>query len=482
MKLSSLAPPAPAPTATGRWSLALWGLLTVLAGNMLIDALEVSVAVVALPSIGADLGLAPTTLQWAMSGFAVGFGGLMLFGARVVALLGRRRVYLVALLVFAAASVLSGLTSDPGVLIATRFVKGFCAALTAPTGLAIISTTFPEGPARNRALSVYTLFGASGFTAGLLLSGLLTQVSWRLTFLFPAPVVLVLFALGLRLIPEAPAAGPAPAGPAPRRFGVAGAVTFSGALLALVYGIVSVPGHGWADPRSAGAFALGALLLAAFAVTERTSAQPLLGFRALANGAMVRSALGAAALNGSYLGLLLTATYELQTLAGWTPLQTALAFVPASAPLAVAALSAGRIVTRFGAARLIALGAVFPCLGYALFLRLSWPFGYAAAVLPTMLLVGAGFVLSFAALNLQATSGLPAERRGAGSGLYQTAVQVGAALMLALVAALIEAARPAAGAPVAEAVAALRPALWLVTAVGLLGLLTGLSGVLKRRR
>ena len=491
MKLSSLAPPAPAPAATGRWSPALWGLLAVLAGNMLIDALEVSVAVVALPSIGADLGLTPTTLQWVMSGFAVGFGGLMLFGARVVALLGRRRVYLVALLVFAAASVLSGLTSDPGVLIATRFVKGFCAALTAPTGLAIISTTFPEGPARNRALSVYTLFGASGFTAGLLLSGLLTQVSWRLTFVSPAPVVLVLFALGLRLIPEAathaaaaptPAAVPAPAAPLPRRFGVAGAVTFSGALLALVYGIASVPGHGWADPRTAGAFALTALLLAAFVVTERSSAQPLLGFRALASGAMVRSALGAAALNGSYLGLLLTATHELQTLAGWTPLQTALAFVPASAPLAVAALSAGRIVARFGAARLIALGAVFPCLGYALFLRLSWPVGYAGAVLPTMLLVGAGFVLSFAALNMQAVSDLPAERRGAGSGLYQTAVQVGAALMLALVAALIEAARPVPGAPAAAAVAALRPAVWLVAAVGLLGLLTGLSGVLVRRR
>ncbi len=481
MKLSSLAPPAPAaPTATGRWSLALWGLLTVLAGNMLIDALEVSVAVVALPSVGAGLGLSLTTLQWAMSGFAIGFGGLMLFGARVVALLGRRRVYLVALLVFAAASVLSGLTSDPGVLIATRFVKGFCAALTAPTGLAIISTTFPEGPARNRALSVYTLFGASGFTTGLLLSGLLTQVSWRLTFLFPAPVVLVLFVLGLRLIP---AAGPATL--PYRRFGVAGALTFSGALSALVYGIVSVPGHGWADPHTAGAFALGVLLLAAFAVIERRSPQPLLGFRALADGAMIRSALGAAALNGSYLGLLLTATYELQTLAGWTPLQAALAFVPASAPLAVAALSAGRIVGRFGAARLIALGAVFPCIGYALYLRLAWPLGYAAGVLPTMLLVGAGFVLSFAALNLQATSGLPADLRGAGSGLYQTAVQLGAALMLALTAALIEAGRPAPGAPVAEAVAALRPAVWLVAAVGLLGLLTGLTGLSRapaRRR
>lgn len=454
-----------------RWTPGRWALLVVLAGNMLIDALEVSVAVVALPSIGADLRLPVTTLHWVMSGFAVGFGGLMLFGARVVALLGRRRVYLVALLVFAAASVVNGLTSDAGLLIVTRFTEGFCAALTAPTGLAIIATAFPEGPARNRALSVYTLFGASGFTVGLLLSGLLTQVTWRLTFLFPVPVVLVLFALGLRFIPRS-----ADRAPAHRRFGVVGALTFTGALLALVYGIGSVARHGWSTPWTAGSFILGALSLAAFVAFERTSRQPLIGGRALVNGAMIRSALGAASLNGSYLGLLFVTTVELQVLAGWTPLRTALAIVPASAPLAVTALSAGRMVGRYGAARLIALGALFPCLGYAWFLRLSWPLTYAADILPTMLLVGAGFVVAFAALNMQATAELPAARRGAGSGLYQTAVQLGAAITLALTASLIESGHGV------LAVDALRSATRLVTAVGLLGFVVGLTGVLPRRR
>ncbi|CAO0828084.1 Major facilitator superfamily (MFS) profile domain-containing protein OS=Streptomyces microflavus OX=1919 GN=Smic_43660 PE=4 SV=1 [Streptomyces microflavus] len=193
---------APAP-AHARWSPRMWGLLVVLAGNMLIDALEVSVALVALPAIGTDLGAPLTTMQWTITGFAVGFGGLMLFGARAVALLGRRRVYLAALVGFAAASLVGALAEDPSLLTATRVVKGFCAALTAPTGLAIIATAFPEGPQRNRALSVYTLFGAGGFTAGLLLSGWLTGFSWRLTFAFPAPAVLVLFVLGLRLIPGA---------------------------------------------------------------------------------------------------------------------------------------------------------------------------------------------------------------------------------------------------------------------------------------
>lgn len=497
----------------------MWGLLVVLAGNMLIDALEVSVALVALPAIGTDLGAPLTTVQWTITGFAVGFGGLMLFGARAVALLGRRRVYLAALVGFAAASLVGALAEDPSLLTATRVVKGFCAALTAPTGLAIIATAFPEGPQRNRALSVYTLFGAGGFTAGLLLSGWLTGFSWRLTFAFPAPAVLVLFVLGLRLIPgagEENGGGPPPgatagdragrppgtmtgdrvgrppgttaddrAGRPPRpplrRYGFASASAFLAGLLALVQGITSVPAHGWADLRSTGLLALAAGLLALFVALERASAHPLIRFEALRSRAMIRSALGAACLNGSYLGLLFVLTHQLQSLAGWSPLRTAAAFLPAAAPLVVTALFSGRIVARFGAPRLIAAGALLPFAGYLLLLRTPWPPAYATGILPTMLLVGAGFVLSFAALNSQATSQLPPAERGAGSGLYQTAVQVGAALSVALVAALLTGAAPPAGAAPAEFAEACRPALTLVAAVGGLGLLTALTGLRSRR-
>lgn len=509
---------APAP-AHARWSPRMWGLLVVLAGNMLIDALEVSVALVALPAIGTDLGAPLTTMQWTITGFAVGFGGLMLFGARAVALLGRRRVYLAALVGFAAASLVGALAEDPSLLTATRVVKGFCAALTAPTGLAIIATAFPEGPQRNRALSVYTLFGAGGFTAGLLLSGWLTGFSWRLTFAFPAPAVLVLFVLGLRLIPgagEENGGGPPPgttaggragrppgtmtgdrvgrppgttagdrAGRPPRpplrRYGFASAAAFLAGLLALVQGITAVPAHGWADLRSTGLLALAAGLLALFVALERASAHPLIRFEALRSRAMIRSALGAACLNGSYLGLLFVLTHQLQSLAGWSPLRTAAAFLPAAAPLVVTALFSGRIVARFGAPRLIAAGALLPFAGYLLLLRTPWPPAYATGILPTMLLVGAGFVLSFAALNSQATSQLPPAERGAGSGLYQTAVQVGAALSVALVAALLTGAAPPAGAAPAEFAEACRPALTLVAAVGGLGLLTALTGLRSRR-
>ncbi|GHF64585.1 MFS transporter [Streptomyces mashuensis] len=465
-----------AAASAGRWSPRLWGLLLVLAGNMLIDALEVSVAVVALPSVGDDLGLPPTSLQWAMSGFALGFGSLMLFGARVVALLGRRRMYLLALLGFAAASVISALASDPALFVATRFAKGFCAALTAPTGLAILSTTFAEGPDRDRAVSVYTLAGASGFTAGLLLSGALTSVDWRLTFVFPAPVVLVLYAFCLRLVPPDPQPG------GPRRYDVAGAATFSGALLALVYGIASVPQHGWGSARVWASFAATVALLVAFTTVERQVPQPLVRFSVLADPAMRRSALGAAALNGSYLGLLFIVTVQTQDHLGWGPMRTALAMVPASLPLAVTALLSGRLVRRFGAPRLIAVGAAGPLLGYALYLRLPAHPHYATDVLPTMLLVGAGFVASFAALNMQAVSGFPADRRGEASGVYQTAVQIGAALMLVLTAALVEGYGAPTGASARAVADGFRPAVRLVTAVGLLGLLVALTGVLPRRR
>ncbi|MFJ6937471.1 MFS transporter [Streptomyces sp. NPDC101132] len=386
---------------------ALWGLLGVLAGNMLIDALEVSTAVVAAPAIGADLGIPDSGLHWVLSAFALGFGGLLLFGTRITGRYGRRPVYLAALLGFAAASVAGALTDEPGVLFGTRLVKGMCAALTAPTGLAIIATAFPEGRPRERALSVYTLFGAAGFTGGLLLSGALTEAGWRLTFAFPAPVVLVLFVLGLRLIPADGTPRVAAGGP-------------------LVPGVL------------------------------------------LRTPALVRSALGAAALNGSYLGLLFLLTLRLQHGAGWGPLATGLAFLPASVPLMLTALHSGRLVSRFGAARLIALGAVAPPAGYLLALGVGTPVRYASQVLPVMLLVGAGFVLSFTALHTQATAAVPAELRGTAGSLYQTAVQTGAALTLTAVASL--------------SAAGYRTALLLVTGVGLAGLCVALAGVLPGRR
>ncbi|MFC8515253.1 MFS transporter [Streptomyces sp. NPDC057257] len=451
------------PPAAGRWDLRLWGLLAVLAGNMLIDAVEVSAMVVALPSAGRDLGLPLTGSQWLITGFAVGFGGLTLFGGRLVELLGRRRVYLWALLGFAAASLAAGVSDEPAVLVATRVLKGFFAALTAPTGLAIIASAFPPGRDRDRAVSVYALFGGAGFTAGLLLSGLLTSVNWRWTLVFPAPVVLVLLAFAVRLIPRDP-----PAPEVARHFDIKAALALPAALLCLVQGIVSVPRHGWSDVRTAGPLGLAVLLAAALVVIERAAPRPLIRGRLLRNRTLVRSMAGAAALNGVNLGLLLILTARLQDGLGWSPLRTALAFLPASAPLAVTALLSRRLVARYGTARLIALGSLGPAVGGALCLRHPVPRSYAADVLPSMLLLGAGFVLAFAALNTQATSRLAAVDRPAAVGLYQSAVQISAAVVPALAAAL------------AVGRSDDRPALGLVTAVGACGVVAGLRGLRAR--
>src|ERR1700742_3992186 len=184
------------------WTPQLWAILIVLGGALCLDALDVSMIGVALPSIRTALGLSTASLQWIVSGYVLGYGGLLLLGGRAADLLGRRRVFLVALAVFAVVSLLGGLASDPGLLIAARFVKGVAAAFTAPASMSLLTTTFPEGPMRNRAFSVYTVFGASGFSLGLVLSGLLPAVSWRWTLLVPAPVALIVLAAGWWLIPR----------------------------------------------------------------------------------------------------------------------------------------------------------------------------------------------------------------------------------------------------------------------------------------
>ncbi|WP_405915127.1 MFS transporter [Streptomyces sp. NBC_00728] len=471
-------PPAEGGDANGRWSPRLWALLFVLAGNMLIDALEVSVAVVALPSIGGDLGADPTSLQWVMSGFAVGFGAMILFGARLVERLGRRRVYLAAVTVFAVASLAGALAGAAWFLIATRVVKGVCAALTAPTGLAIITSTFPEGAARNRAVAVYSLFGACGFSLGLVLSGLLTEVSWRWTFAFPAPVAALLLLLGLRLVPEQRGRSRAEGG---RSYELPTAFGLPAALLALVYGIGHVPGHGWRAPGTLAAFALAGALAVLVVIRERRAEHPLLPLGVLAQPALRRAALGAAALNGSYLGLLFVVTFHLQTLLGWSPARTGLALLPAALPLALSAAYSGRMVQRFGTRRLIAVGWLAPPLGYALYLRASVPTRYATDLLPTLLLLGLAFVLCFAALHMQALTAAPKAEPGIASGVYQTAVQFGAAIVLALVAALMAAHHPAPGASAAAVLAGYHPALLLVTAVGVAGLAVSVTGALPRR-
>jgi MFS family permease len=335
------------PVVDSRWGPRVWGLLVVLCGALFLDALDVSMVGVALPSIRADLGLSTASLQWVVSGYVLGYGGLLLLGGRAADLLGRRRVFLVALGVFAVASLLGGLVSSAALLIAARLVKGMAAAFTAPAGLSIITTTFAEGSARNRALSIYSAFGAAGFSLGLVLSGLLTEISWRWTLLLPAPVAAVILVAGLRLIPRAEQPGraalarpgtaagardrarPGARRPGRRGFDLLGAATVTAGMLLLVYAVVSAPQAGWASPRTLVSFAAAIALLGAFVTVERRSRDPLVRLGIFRSGALTRANLAAMVLFGSYVSFQFLVTQYLQIMAGWSALGTALAFLPA---------------------------------------------------------------------------------------------------------------------------------------------------------
>src|SRR5829696_2823118 len=396
--MPSMTPPTTSPP---QWDARMWTTLMVLCGALFLDGLDVSMVGVALPSIREDLGLSTEQLQWVVSGYVLGFGGLLLLGGRVADLLGRRRVFLVAGTVFAFASVLGGISDDGTVLVATRFVKGVAAAFTVPAGLSLITTSFAEGPARNRALSVYAAVGASGFSLGLVFGGLLTTLGWRWTFLVPAPLALALVIAGARVI------RPDEIAPAARRhFDLGGAVSITAAMLLLVRTVVRAPEAGWGAGETLAGFAIAAALLATFLAIERRVAHPLVRLGILRSAPLVRANVAAFTLFGAYVGFQFVTTLYLQSVLGWSALEMALGLLPGGLIVAFGAGWVGRLATRVGTAWLLVVSFAAFASGYALFLRLDADSSYLGLVLPTMLLLGIGFATGFPAFNIQGTAGV----------------------------------------------------------------------------
>ncbi|MEV8316703.1 MFS transporter [Streptomyces sp. NPDC059900] len=458
-----------------RWSPRLWGTLLVLCAAMFLDALDVSMVGVALPSIGSELNLSTSTLQWVVSGYILGYGGLLLLGGRAADLLGRRRVFLIALGVFALASLLGGFVDSGPLLIASRFVKGLSAAFTAPAGLSIITTTFAEGPLRNRALTIYTTCAATGFSMGLVLSGLLTEASWRLTMLLPAPIAVVALIAGLKLIPRS-AREKNTGG-----YDVPGAVTGTAAMLLLVFTVVEAPEAGWASARTLLSFLAAAVLLAVFVRIELRTASPLIRLGVLRSGPQLRAQIGAMTFFGGYVSFQFLATQYFQTLLGWSALETALAFLPAGALVALSSTKVGSVIDRFGTPRVIVAGFVLLVASYALFLRVSLTPSYASMVLPSMILLGFACALVFPSLNIQATNGVDDDEQGMVSGLLNTSIQVGGAIFLAVVTAVITASSHGGDASPQAVLDSYRPGLLVVTAIAVAGLLITLTGLRTRR-
>jgi EmrB/QacA subfamily drug resistance transporter len=462
--------PTAAADSTVRWDARLWGALIVLCGVLFLDGLDVSMVGVALPSIREDLGLSTSALQWVVSGYVLGYGGLLLLGGRFADLLGRRRVLLGALVVFTGASILGGLVNDGTLLVATRFLKGAAAAFTAPASLSIITTTFAEGPARNRALSIYTTCGASGFSLGLVLGGAMTELGWRWTFLLPVPIAIAVLLAAPRVLAKD---GPATA--TRKSFDFAGAATLTAGMLLLVRTVVEAPDNGWGDPQTLAGLAVAAALFAAFVAIEQRSKNPLVRLGILRAGPLVRANLGMATMFGAYVSFQFLGTLYLQSVLGWSPLETALAFLPGGLIVAFGSPRVGALVDRYGTERVALVGAVAFLIGYALFLRVGDSFTYAGIFLPTMLLIGIGFALCFPSLNMQATSGIANEEQGLASGLVNTSFQVGGAIGLAVVTAVVTA-NSGSGGDASALLDGFRPAVGVVTGVAALGLVVALAG------
>ena len=461
-------PPANSPAGFDRRA---WITLLVLCGVLFLDGLDVSMVGVALPSIDADLDLSTSTLQWVVSGYILGYGGLLLLGGRAADLLGRKRVLVVALGVFAAASLFGALVESGPLLIAARFIKGAAAGFTAPAGLSIITTTFPEGPLRNRALGIYTATGASGFSLGLVLGGILTTAGWRWTFLLPFPIAVVLLIVAIRVL------RPDPPRLATSRFDLAGAATVTGAMLALVFGLAGAPDAGWTSPQTVIALAAAAILGATFVAIEQRVPHPLVRLGILRSPVIAGANLAGMALFACYFGFQFMVTLYMQQLLGWTALETALAFLPAGLLVAIGAPRMGPLASRYGTAPLITGGLISMVVGYALFIPIDASPLYPVAILPTMLLIGLGFALIYPAVNMAGTSGVADHEQGLASGLVNTSFQLGGAVGLAIITAVMTS-----GDSGSSLLDQVRPGLAVVTGLAVLGLTAVLGAVAAQRR
>jgi MFS family permease len=464
------------PDASGSsgWNGRLWATLIVLCSAMFLDALDNAMVGIAVPPIQDELGMSTSSLQWVVSAYVLGFGGFLLLGGRMADLLGRRRVLLVAVAVFAVASAVGGLAQDGAVVIIARFVMGVSAAFSAPAGLAIVVTTFPEGPARNRAVSIYTACGAAGFSLGLVAGGLLTEIGWRWTFFLPVLIALAVLVGASILVPRDPESGDGT-----RSYDIPGALAVTSAMLLLVYTIVEAPNLGWDSARTIGQFAVVAVLLAAFVLIERRTAQPLLRLNFLNNGKLMGAALVAAAMLGTYMSFQFIGSLYMQSTLGWSPLEMALGFLPAGVLIGIIAPRAGVLIGKFGPRWMMFAGFAAYTAAYLLFLRIDESSGYAAVMLPTMLLIGIAFPLAFTGAYVQATSGVDDSEQGLAAGILQTGYQVGAALVLAVVTATM-AIGPSDGTE--ATISSYHNGMWVVSGVSAVTLLATLFVALRSRR
>ena len=399
--------------------------LALLCAAQFMIILDVTVVNLALPSIQADLGFASKDLQWVVTAYTLAFGGLLLLGGRTADLLGRRRMFLAGLGVFTVASLGSALAASPAALLATRALQGVGAAMLSPAALSLISTIFPAGPERHRALGVWAAVAASGGAVGVLVGGALTEgFGWESIFLVNVPVGAAVAAAAWRILPRAPGAR--------RALDLTGALLATGSLVALIYGLVEADSAGWGSAQTLGLFALAAAGLTAFVALESRTPEPLVDLAVLRHRPTVTGlVLLMAGIGSLFAGFFFSSQY-LQQVLGHSALRTGLEFLPVSIAIGLAAHAGGELVSHLGAKPVIATGMLLGAAGALLLSGLDPQGRYAADVLPGLLVVGLGAGLSISGVMITAMSGANEHNAGLVSGLTSTAHEIGIALVLAV--------------------------------------------------
>ncbi|HEX2142957.1 MAG TPA: MFS transporter, partial [Glycomyces sp.] len=364
-----------------------WGVLLVLSGAIFLEGIDIAMLNIALPSIRTDLGLSTGSLQWVVSAYVLGYGGFMLLGGRAADMLGRRQVFLTALIVFLLFSGLGGFAQEGTTLIAARFITGLAAAFMTPAGLSIITTSFEEGPKRERALMIYGGIGAGGFTLGLVIGGLLTTVDWRWVFFMPVGLAAVLLVAAFAVIPRS--ARPEGSG---QRFDLLGSLTVTSAVVLLVLTVerashVSVG-------QTAGTAAVSVALFAAFVAIERRAAAPLVRLGIFRSGSLVRANLIGVLYMAAFFGFQFLVVLYLQELRGWSTIEASLAMLVIGIDVALAPTITPKLVRRFGNSPVLLAGLVFAALSFGLFAPVGADWSY-WAMLPSLVSLGLAFTLVY---------------------------------------------------------------------------------------
>jgi EmrB/QacA subfamily drug resistance transporter len=404
-----------------------WKALALLCTAFFMVILDSAIVVVALPSIEQDLGFSPGDLQWVLSAYLLSFGGLLLLGGRAADLLGRRRVFMTGTALFALASLACGLAGSDAALIAARVVQGVAAAVMTPTALSIVMTTFEEGAERNKALGVWAAIGGIGATAAWLVGGPITDgLGWEWIFFINVPVALGVVALSPVLLHESRDRERA------RRFDVAGAVTVTAALVALVYAVVEAPEAGWAEAQTLGLLALAAVLFALFALIEARSAAPLAPLRMFHSRALVGGNLVLFSLGMLAFGMPFILTQYAQQVLHYSPLEFGFGSVVMPVTAAIGSATGQALATKGGIRSIVMVSMILTAVGCLLLTQVSVSGSYLGDIFFGLLIFGPGLGAGYVAGSIASLAGVAEAEAGLASGLNNASFQIGGAVGVAI--------------------------------------------------